>query len=276
MTGYLDRIRGGVGIVEEPTFLLRDLYAVDSATINQGHPPAVREPPVATDTVPTLIDRPANNVELTTSGLELTAFLPEIVPLRTRIAVQGAWSRSRLISDGLEFGTRFDEFQLDGRQSRAPYWEGTVRTGNQLLVTGRVIHHRPRIGLVVTATIQAFLHETQQTQAGVDTLAFAGYITRGGELVPVAPEQRAQPQYADLRLPRIGILVEPRRGAVTWLMSLQVTKTLPLGGRFSFYAFNALDRQGKFGSLTVTQRLFEPVRFGVELSMPLGLAWGER
>jgi hypothetical protein len=129
---------------------------------------------------------------------------------------------------------------------------------------------------VVTATIQAFLHETQQTLAGVDTLAFAGYITRSGELVAVPAEQRTDPQYADLRLPRNGILVEPRHGATTWLLSLQVSKTLPLGGRFSFYAYNALDRQGSFGSLTVTQRLFDPVRFGVELSMPLGLAWGER
>src|SRR5439155_15083648 len=115
-------------------FLLRDRYAVDSATINQGRPPAVLQPPIATDTIPTLIDRPANNLALRSSGLELIAILPELAPLRTRIALQAAWSKSRLRSDGVQFGIRFDDFQLNERQLRAPYWEGALRTGQRFLL----------------------------------------------------------------------------------------------------------------------------------------------
>src|SRR5206468_11019949 len=111
------------------------------------------------------------------------------------------------------------------------------------LLTTRVIHHQPRVGLVVTGTVQAYLREITRTEAGTDTLAFAGYITRSGQLVPVPREQRTEPQFADLRVPRIGLLTEPRKGPVDWLFSLQASKTLPLGGRLSVYAFNALDRQ---------------------------------
>jgi hypothetical protein len=276
LAGYLDRVRGAVGVTLTPTFLIRDRYAVDSTTINQGRPPDVLQPPIASDTVPVLIDQPANNLDLRSRGLELTAILPEIAPLRTRIAIQAAWSWSRLESNGLDFGTGFDEFQLNERQLRAPYWESVVQTGERLLVTTRLIHHQPRVGLVITGTVQLFVREVRLNRGGTDTLAFAGYVTRAGVLVPVPPEQRSDPQYHDLRLPRLGVLDDPQRGPVDWLFSLQVSKSLPLDGRLSFYAFNAFDRLGSYGGRTTVPRLFPAARFGLEVTMPLGLAWGER
>jgi outer membrane receptor protein involved in Fe transport len=276
VVGYADRIRGGVGVVAEPTYLIRDRYRVDSATIGTGRPPAVIEPPFAMDTIPTLIDRPDNNVRLRSRGMEVTAILPEIAPLRLRIAIAGAWSISRLESADIEFTSAFAEFQLNERISRAPYWQGTVRTGDRILATTRLIHHQPNAGLVITGTLQTYLREVLRNEAGTDTLAFGGYLTRAGVVVPVPRDQRGLPQFADLRVPRSGVLIDPQRGPVDWLFSLQVTKTLPLDGRLSFYAFNAFDRIGSFGGRTTTPRTFASTRFGLELTAPLGLAWGER
>jgi hypothetical protein len=276
LVGYLDRVRRAVGVTLEPTYLLRDRYAVDSTTINQGRPPDVLQPPIASDTVPVLIDRPDNNLDLRSRGLELTAILPEIAPLRTRIAIQAAWTWSRLQSRGVDFGTGFDDFQLSERQLRAPYWASLVQTGQRLLVTTQLIHHQPKVGLVITGTLQLFVRELRENEGGTDTLAFAGYVTRSGQLVPVPREQRTDPQHQDLRVPRLGVLVEPQRGPVDWLFNLQITKSLPLDGRLSFYAFNAFDKLGNYGDRNTAPRLFPATRFGLEITMPLGLAWGER
>jgi outer membrane receptor protein involved in Fe transport len=275
LVGYLDRVRGAIGIDLTPQFLIRDRYAVDSSTINQGRPPDVLQPPIASDTVPVLIDRPDNNLDLRSRGFELTAILPEIAPLRTRVAVLAAWTHSRLASRGLDFGVGFDDFQLNERVPRAPYWQSVIQTGERLLVTTRLIHHQPKIGLIITATVQLFVRELRNNEGGTDTLAFAGYITRAGVLVPVPEAQRADSQYHDLRIPRIGVLNSPQEAPVDWLFGLQVSKSLPLDGRLSFYAFNAFDRIGSYGGRTTAPRLFPSARFGLEVTMPLGLAWGE-
>lgn len=276
LVAYSDKINSGVGIRLEPTFLPRDHFAVDSATIGGGMPPRVHEPAARTDTVPVLIDRPDNTLDLESRGLELTAMLPEIVPLRTRVSLQAAWSWSRLHSTGPDFGVHFDEFQVKENDARAPYWENVVQNGERLLVTTRVIHHQPAIGLVVTATTQLFLREVRVNEGSVDTLSFAGYINRRGELMPVAPENRSAAEFEDLRRPRTGVLDEPQLGPVDWLFNLQASKSLPLDGRLSFYAFNAFDRLGTFSGRTTVARAFPSVRFGVELTMPLGFGAAAR
>jgi hypothetical protein len=48
-----------------------------------------------------------------------------------------------------------------------------------------------------------------------------------------------------------------------------VSKTIPLEGRLSFYAFNAFDRIGRYGSLGAAPRLYDATRFGLEVSIPL-------
>lgn len=268
LVGYADRIRNAVGIRELPTFLIRDRYVVDSATIGTGQPPEVLQPAFAHDTIPTLIDQPANNLDLKSRGLELTAILPEIAPLKTRIDVQGAWSWSTLHNAGIQFVGSFSDFQLTQQIPRAPYWEALTRKGERLLLTTRIIHQQPAAGLVITGTFQITLRELRQDLGGTDTLSFAGYITRAGELVPVAPADRALPAYHDLRLARNG-LVDPQKAPADWLFSLQVSKTLPLDGRLSFYAFNAFDRVGSYGGRTTVPRFYPPVRFGLEVTLPV-------
>lgn len=276
LVGYADRISHAVGTTVEPAFLLRDRYAVDSSTINQGRPPDVLQPPVGSDTIPVLIDRPDNVVVLVARGLELTALLPEFAPLRTRLSINGAWAWNRFSTSGLDFGTGFGEFQLDERRARSPYWESVVQRGERLLLTARLIHHQPLAGLVITGTTQAYFRDVRVNAGGVDTLAFAGYITRAGNLVRVLPGVRTDAQYSDLRVTRLGVLDVPQKGPVDWLFSVQVSKTLPRDGRLSFYAFNAFDRVGTYTGRTTIGRVFPAMRFGMEVSMQLNPSGADR
>jgi outer membrane receptor protein involved in Fe transport len=268
---FSDRIRDAVGFRSVPTSIGRDRYSLTDSTTGTGQPPGIIEPPYATDVIPVLIDRPENNLTVRNSGWELTAAFPEIVPLRTRIEVQGAWIETRLDNADVDFGSRsrFSDFQLMQSQSRAPFWEGATRFGERALLTTRLVHHRADLGLVITGTVQHTLEDATRDIAGVDTLAFAGYLTRDGTLVHVAPDERADPQYADLRQPRAGVLGTLASAPSDWLMSLQVAKSLPFGGRLSFYAFNALDRRGRFAASGSAARVYPQVRYGAEITLPL-------
>src|SRR5439155_4175475 len=113
------------------------------------------------------------------------------------------------------------------------------------LTTARVVHHQPELGLVITGTVQYFIRESTVQEAATDTLAWAGYVTRAGQLVPVLQAQRGDPQYADLRRQRFGVLNRRQSPPSDWFLSFQVAKTVFTDGRFAFYAFNALDRLGK-------------------------------
>ena len=276
LTGFADHLGRAVGIQPVPTYLLRAHYQLSDSTQGTGVPPTIIQPPSSYDTVPAIINRPANNLTLTDRGAELIATFREIPGIRTAISVQGSWVWNRLQKDGVEFWNSFSNFQVSQTQQRDPYWEGTTREGELLLLTTRLIHHQPALGLVVTFTVQHTLRSIERDIGGTDTLAFAGYITRAGVLVPVPPSQRADPQYKDLHEARLGFV--DQTGAPDWVLSLQVSKTLPLDGRLSFYAFNALDKIGRYGNASQTPLLYSPTRFGLEVTMPLAMLWrgGER
>jgi ferric enterobactin receptor len=268
-TAFHDRITGAVGIVDEPISFLRDLYRIVDSTVGLGRPPDYETPAFATDTVPVLIDRPSNNLTLTSTGAELITTIPEIPGTRTRLAISGSYIKNRQENAGIEYSRDFSDFQLSDHTPRSPYYVGSIRTGDQMLLTTRLIHQQAQAGLVVTGTVQVTLRETRQDVGSTDTLSFAGYITRAGILVPVPVADRTLPKYHDLRGPRSGLLIDPQKGPVDWLFSLQVAKTLPGGGRLSFYAFNAFDRVGNFGNPSVTPRLYPATRFGLEVTMPV-------
>jgi hypothetical protein len=213
-----------------------------------------------------LIQQPTNHLEMKSQGIELTATLAEIAQLDTRLQVQGSWIRTDRRSGAPFFGpsNRFSEFQLLETKNRAPYWRGIHEVGEKHLVTYRLIHHQPALGLAVTATIQHNLKDLKSDVGSRDTLSFAGYITRNGDLVPVPEAERSSPAYEDIRVTRGG-LVEPQSAPSDWMMALQVSKTLPLDGELRFWAFNALDRVGQYGSAGRQSRLYRRVRFGVEL-----------
>jgi hypothetical protein len=271
---FADRVDGAFGTVQLPGFLLRDRYQLTDSTLGTGVPPDIVEPPYQSDTIPIFLDQPANNQRLSSRGWELSLTLPELKPIRTRLDVQAAFVRSEVARGDVVFGpaSRVSDFQLDERVPRRPYWVGATRTGQRLVATYRLVHHEPAVGFVVTLTVQHIFRERRQDLAATDTLAFAGYITRTGQLVPVPPERRGDPEYADLRDTRGGLLFEPLAPPGDWMANLQLAKSLPFGGRLSFYAFNALDRQGRFAAGGLSARPFSPTRFGLELTLPLDAA----
>lgn len=270
VAAFDDRTTDGVGFQETPDFILRERFQLTDSTVGNGVPPQIIEPAFDVDTVPILIDRPSNNLTLENRGIELTARLPEVRPLRTRLDVLGAWVETRFRKEGLDFGTELNEFQLDDRISRTPFWEDPVRKGERLLLQYRLVHHQPELGLAVTASIQHIAIERQENIAATDTLAFAGFMTRDGRLVRVPQEDRSNPEFADLRVPRSGFLSPSEDLPADWFLSIQISKTLPRNGRLTFFAFNALDRRGTFSETEpAAARFFSPVRFGVEASLHL-------
>jgi len=265
-----DRVTGGIGFRPDPGFLVRDLYDLADSTIGTGTQPPVIVPPTRADTVPILLGVPANVLSLDNRGVELTLTLPEWRPAGLQLQVQGALVHTRFASSAPDFGRVFSQFQADGSDPRSPYWTGVTQTADRAIMTYRLVHHQPELGLVITAVVQHYLHEVTEDSAATDTLSFSGYITRTGEMVPVPPERRGDPEYADLRVERAGISAVRRETPADWLASLQVRKTLPGGGQLSFYAFNVFDRVGRVAEEGRSVRTFPSLRFGVELSMPLG------
>jgi outer membrane receptor protein involved in Fe transport len=271
LVAFRDRIEGGVGIRQDLTYLLRDHYQLTDSITGNGIPPEIIEPPSSADTVPIIVQRPANHLDVTNEGFELVATLPEIPLLRTRLQVLGSWVRTDWKAIGVHVGTatRFSDFQMSQVQQRAPYWLDVLERGEKRLITYRLIHHQPALGLVVTATIQHNLKDFLDDVDSRDTLAFAGYVTRDARSVPVPEAERGLPEYQDLRVPRGG-LIAPQSTPPDWMLGLQVSKALPLEGELRFWAYNALDRVGRYAEAGEQPRLYGRVQFGVELNLRPG------
>ncbi len=269
IVGFSDRIDGGIGQRQDLDTVLRDRYELTDSILGNGIPPTIIEPPYRTDTIPVLVGRPDHILTLESRGLELTALLPEFRPLRTRLQVQGAVIRTRQTTTGVYYGRgeRFSDFQLLEGIQRIPYWEGGAEESERALVTYRLIHHQPELGFVITGVIQHNIHDWSGAATATDTLAFDGYVNRRGERVPVPREDRAAPEYADLRVPRSGVLTELRATPGDWMLGLQASKTLPLDGRLSFWVYNLFDKRGIFGELDVQPRTYGAMRFGLELKL---------
>lgn len=267
LVAFRDRITDGFGSSAEPEWVPRDRYQLSDSAAGSGVPPSILEPAYATDTIPVLITRTRNNVEQTSKGFELTALLPEIRALRTRLQVQAQWIETRDERDAIDFGSSlgFTDFQFLPSRRRIPFWDAPVRFGRRAMATYRLIHHQPELGLVITGTVQHDFFDRVRDSGSADTLAFAGYVTRTGEVVRIPPPGRTQPEYADLRTPRTSALTSRRETPADWLLSLQVRKTLPIAGHVSFWAFNALDRPGYLLESDVHPRPYARTRFGLEL-----------
>lgn len=270
LVAFRDKIRNGVGIEGTPGFLLRDHYDLSDSTAGTGRPPEIVEPPARSDTVPILVEIPRNNMTIASRGLELMALLPEIPHTHTRFHVTGQLIETESSVNALYYGSAymFGQFALAEHDARTPYWGPATVTLQRALATYRIIHHQPELGLVITASIQHNIWDRQEDLTASDTLSFLGYLTRDARHVAVPESQRGSAEYEDLRVPRSGTL-SVRDAPSDWMLSIQVSKTFPLGGRLSFWAFNALDRRGVFGESDVTSRTYQRMRVGLELMIPV-------
>ena len=269
LTAFRDRIRGGVGITPDTDILLRESFALTDSIIGNGIKPMIIEPATHADTIPILIQRPGNIVDQTNRGIELIAALPELRPIRTRALITGALVETEQIVDAIDFGRDFGTFQIHEPDERHPFWDPVTEVGKTAMVTYRLIHHQPELGLVLTTTIQHNITDERFDAAAYDSLAFAGYITREGDLVRVPEADRTLPAYDDLRVPRTGTTRTRRASPADWMLSFQVSKTLPLNGQINLWFFNAFDRRGVVLRPDVLPRSYRSVRFGLEVLLPL-------
>ena len=276
LTAFRDRVDGAVGIGAVPDFITRDYFALTDSITGNGIRPEIILPATSTDTVPILIDRPRNMFDQVNRGFELTAALPEIRTLATQLYITGSWLETRTNSDGRFFGSprRFSDFQVSQRRERSPYWEGLTERGESMMFLYRFIHHQPDLGLVATLTVQHNVRNETEDIVARDTLAFVGYMTRAGQLVPVAPEQRTDPEFADLRVARSGRSLPLHGPRPDWMAHFQVSKGLPLDGQLRVWAFNFFDRRGQPWEGDRLGRPYAPVRFGAEVTFPSARIFG--
>ncbi|MEP6999328.1 MAG: TonB-dependent receptor [bacterium] len=276
IVAFRDGTTGGVGYDVQSSFLLREHFALRDSSVGTGRQPQYVTPAQSVDTVPIFIDRPSNLQHIVNRGVEWTLAFPEIPQILTRVEVQGAWTVSRLSNDALAFGQAVSDFQLDSMRKRIPYWSGLVERGERALATARIIHHQPALGLVITGTVQYFIRENTVQEGAIDTLAWAGYVTRSGTFVPVPIERRGDAQFKDLRRQRLGLLSVPASPAPDWILSAQLAKAVFTDGRLAFYAFNTLDRLGRPATNSRGSRFFPRTRFGLDCTLPMATLWSGR
>lgn len=266
LTVFDDVVRNAVVSRREVRSLVRERFAlVDTGS---GRPGRIVEPAISSDAVPVFLDRFTNGGWLGSRGIEFVAAAPVIPALRTRLEVSGAVVETRFRTTETDFGAASvtNAFQLDSSVGRIPYFGGRRTRAQRTVITWRVVHHQPEAGLVITGTVQQRVRTSFLTEHRTDSLAFEGFVTRAGELVPVAEAQRLDPQYRDLRRGRPGLTGVRQRQPDDWLLSLQVAKSVFGEGRLSFYVFNVLDKLAVFGGGSVTA--VPSSRFGAELTIP--------
>jgi hypothetical protein len=268
MTFFSDVITGAVTTRRDPLTLMRDRYELADTAQGSGQPGRIVDPPIGSDPIPIFLSRNVNGGRLASRGIEYTVSFPEVPALRTVLELSGARVSTRFSTSDRDFGNLgvMGNFQLDTTRSRIAYFQGASNRASRGILTWRLIHHQPELGLVITTTVQQRVGYERQTTSARDSVSFEGYLTRTGELVPVPVADRLQPQYADLRQMSSGSLNSASREPDDWMMSLQVAKSIGGGGRLSFYIFNAFDKLATFGGGTV--RTLPSSRFGAELTVP--------
>ena len=274
-TWFDDRILGAVTLRRDPQPLQRARYALADTGKGTGQPGRILDPPLGFDPVPVFLDRYVNSGTLGSRGVEFVATLPVIPQLHTRLEVSGAQLTTTFSTGDRDFGSssRLNDFQVDTAIKRIAYFDGSATSSKRAIVTWRLVHQQPDLGLVITTTIQQRLGDQRTVTSRSDSLAFVGYIDRAGILTPVAEADKLRPEFADLRKLRpavgSGVSTQPN----DWVMSLQIAKSLGQSGRLSFYVFNALDKFVTFGS-GGSLRALPSTRFGAELTLPTSQLFG--
>lgn len=271
-----DRITGAVTLQRQPFALRRDRYALVDTGIGTGQPGRIVDPPISFDEIPLFLTRFANGGTLRSRGVEFTLALPVVPALRTRLEVNGAQITTDFTSDDRNFGPAnlLGEFQVDARIPRVAYYEGLATQASRAIVTWRLVHHQPDLGLVITGTIQQRLKESRAVFSAPDSLSFAGFVSRDGTLTPVPRDQRGSPQYRDLVRQRPSAPSSRTTTPDDWVMTLQVAKSVFGGGRLAFYVYNVTDKFLTFGGGTV--RALPSSRFGAEVTLPTAPLFRDR
>lgn len=276
VTVFEDRIRGAVTLRRDASSLPRDRYRLADTATGSGQPGRIVDPPLFAEPVPIFLDRFVNGGRLDNRGVEYTVTFPVIPSLRTRLEASGATIETTFGSDERDLGSasRLADFTIDTAIKRVAVFNGATAVSRRSIVTWRLVHHQPELGLVLTGTVQQRLGERRRTITRNDSLSFIGFVTRSGEVIEVPEAERGRPEYADLRSARGGSSNSSFATPDDWIMSLQVVKSVFGDGRLSFYAFNVFDRFVTFSGGAA--RASPTTRFGAELTMPTAGLFGAR
>lgn len=270
-----DRIRGAVTVLREPQLLERARYALADTGIGTGQPGRIVDPPISFDQIPIFIDRFNNGGTLGSRGMEATIAFPVIPQLRTRLEVSGAQITTDFTTNDRNYGpfSLLGAFQVDTSVKRVAYYEGVSSRAKRAIVTWRLVHHQPDLGLVITATVQQRLATSSQVLSTVDSVSFAGYLSRDGTLTAVPVASRNNPEFADLRRLRASVTSSRSQSPNDWLMSLQIAKSFAGNGRLSFYYYNLTDKFITISGGGVIRAL-PTSRFGAEVTIPTATLFG--
>jgi len=255
--------------------LQRARYALADTGRGTGQPGRIVDPPIGFDPVPVFLDRYVNGGALDSRGVEFVVSFPVIPALRTRVEASGAAITTHFATNDRDYGaiSRLNDFQVDTAIKRVAYFDGAATRSKRAILTWRVVHQQPDLGLVITTTIQQRIGDERRVLTRTDSLAFTGYILRDGTLVSVAESDKGRAEFADLRRLRPSTGASRSSQPNDWLMSLQVAKSLGRSGRLSFYIFNALDKFITYGS-GGSARALPSTRFGAELTLPTSDLFG--
>ncbi len=269
VTAFNDGVRGAATIRRDPSVLERARYALVDTAQGTGRPGQIVDPPLFYEPVPIFLDRYVNGGRLDSKGVEFMAVFPAIPQLRTRLELSGARITTDFATDDKDFGsyTALSTFQIDTTIKRVGYTTGRRSSTQQTILTWRLVHHQPEVGLIITATVQQRMGYKSTGTIASGERWFEGYLNRDGELIAVPESERGNPEYADLRSAGPGTPNFTTILPDDWVVSLQIAKSLGRSGRMSFYIFNATDKFLTFNQ-AASARVLPSSRFGAEVTLP--------
>lgn len=267
LVGYVERVRNAFGFTRVPVGLSYPRYRIAEAPA--GQPPILDPVPAAVDTFVAAYDvaRPTRSIDNT--GIELVLDLPEWRALRTSLQLNGAWTKTVAVDDAVQVDT---DALFRGSTSPARlgiYPSGRGTDARQLVTSLRLVHRLPEAGMVASLLAQTLWLDDDRP------LGYSEYPTavvdRAGRITALTPEQARSDEFADLRRPVGENALNWERRPPLWLFNLRLTKTLPAGLSFSFFANNVLADRPLYPSnrsapgQVVYQRRNAPLFFGVEV-----------
>lgn len=267
LIGFVERVRNALGYSRLPAGLTYPRYRIAEA--RPGQQPILDPVPIAVDTFVAAYDvaRPTRAID--NSGLEVVLDLPEWRALRTSLQLGGAWTKTVAVDDAVTIDT-----DALFRGSVSPtrlgvYASGRGTDARQLVTSLRLVHRLPEAGLVASMLAQTLWLDDDRP-LGYSEFPIA-IVDRAGRTVALTPEQARSDEYGDLRRPAGENALNWERRPPLWLFNLRLTKTLPAGLSFSFFANNVLADRPLYPSRrsapdqVVYQRRNAPLFFGVEV-----------
>ena len=230
-------------------------------------------------TLPVLssFNKPTNNLNVETDGVEFDLNLGRIDAIRTAFQLSGAWMCTKTWNNGYKFYVSDGE-SASARKNVAIYDTKAETTHRkQFSTTLRATHNIPSIGFVVTMTAQAVWNKSNWSTYGNDSIPL-GYIALDGttnwfeknQFASVDELKASEYSYMWRTVSHTSAIKQTYDPY--FCFNLNVTKEISDMLRVSFFANNMFrsyprmeDTREKGNYVTVNNRFF----FGLELSLTL-------